>query len=111
MNKCPHCGEEVSLSLVEGLKLTNGLAFNCNECGTSLILDYWHSKIQLFRLVFVLGVFGIMFWLPKTGLSNLTIIVLAVVYALLGWLILLKIRRIRYADNRLHEQEKQKKSA
>ena len=100
--KCPKCGEEITLSYMESWR-----PFNCKKCGTSLIVDMWHPKVHLFRFLFTFGVLLLIFGLPKLGVTNLVLFAVVAVYILVGWAVLIKVRRIRYADNRLHEKEKQ----
>jgi len=108
-NKCPKCGKKVSLSYIERLKpfITKGYAFKCNSCETSLIIDFWHPKVNLFRVLFVIGVVLIIIGLPRLGATNLLTYAVAAIYVLVSWVILNSVRKIRYADNRLYEQEKQ----
>jgi len=89
-NKCPKCNEEIALSYMERFKpfFTKGYAFKCNSCGTSLIIDYWHPKIHLFRFLFVIGVIVIILGLPRTGVTNLVTYSILSVYVLVSWVVL-----------------------
>jgi hypothetical protein len=104
----------LSVPLLEGVRapvLSRSLAFDCPHCQAHLIIDYWNWKTNIFRLLFVLGIVVLVFGLPRLGSSFGMLAGVIAIYVVAGWLVLVRLRKVIYADNRLNEKIKQQKQA
>lgn len=106
---CPGCGAPIPLSQIERWQpfISKTYAFECAKCRVALLIDYSEGKVNLFRALFVVGAIAIIVGVPKLGAPLLITISVVAVYVVLGWIVLRKIRRIRFADTRIHEQQRQ----
>ena len=111
---CPKCGGVLSAPFLEGARapiLSRSLAFDCPHCQARLIIDYWSGKTNIFRVLFVLGAVALVFGLPRLGISVGILVAVIGAYVVVGWLVLVRLRRVIFADNRLNEEIKQQKQA
>lgn len=104
----------MSVPFLEGVRapvFSRSLAFDCPHCQARLIIDYWSGKTNIFRGLFVLGAAALVFGLPRLGAGVAILIGVIGVYVVVGWLVLIRLRKVIYADNRLNETSKQQKQA
>ena len=104
--QCPRCNRKLSVSFVEGIRapaVSRTLAFSCPKCGAHLIVDYWDVKANVFRVLFVLGAIVLAIATSWLNLSTAVFVPLFLAYIVLGWLVLLQLRRVVYADDRRNE--------
>jgi hypothetical protein len=107
--QCPRCNRKLSVSFVEGLRapaVARSLAFSCPSCSARLIIDYWDVKANVFRVLFVLGAIVLAIGTSWLNLGTAVFVPLFLAYIVLGWLVLLQLRRVVYADNRRNEEIK-----
>jgi DNA-directed RNA polymerase subunit RPC12/RpoP len=107
--QCPHCNSRLPVSFVEGIRapaVSRTLAFSCPNCGSRLIVDYWDVKANVFRVLFVLGAIVLAIAASWLNLGTAVLVPLFLAYIVVGWLVLLQLRRIVYADSRRNEEVK-----
>jgi hypothetical protein len=77
------------------------LAFGCPGCGARLIIDYWDGKTNLFRVLFWLGAVALVWalWTLRPGAFASGAFLTG--YVALGWVVLLRLRRVIFADGGL----------
>lgn len=94
--RCPKCGNTISLAEVEGWTplVRKGYAFDCSNCGSKLVVNYWSGKTNLFRLLFIVGAVVIILGLTNLGLSMWVTYSIAAGYVVGGWIVLRRIREI-----------------
>ena len=111
-NYCPKCGCEVHLPFVERWKpiFSKSYAFDCPHCKVGLLIDYWDVKTNIFRILFVLGAGALLLLLPRASFGIEVVAGAVGGYVVVGWFVLMKFRKVIYADNRLNEQAKQKQA-
>jgi hypothetical protein len=63
-------------------------------------------KANVFRLFFVLGAIVLAIGTSWLNLGTAVFVPLFLAYIVLGWLVLLQLRRVVYADNRRNEEIK-----
>lgn len=111
---CPRCGGVLSDLIIEGVRkpiLSLSETFECPHCQAQLIIDYSNVKTFVFNVFFVIGAVALIIGFPGFSLGAVALVGVLVVYVAVGWLVLLRIRKVIYADNRLNEAIKQKKQA
>jgi hypothetical protein len=107
--QCPHCNSSLPVSFVEGIRapaLSRTLAFSCPNCGSRLIVDYWDVRTNVFRVLFVLGAIVLAIAASWLNVGTAVLVPFFLAYIVLGWLVLLQLRRIVYADIRRNEETK-----
>lgn len=111
---CPKCSGVLSVPFLEGARapiLSRNLAFDCPHCQARLIIDYWSVKTNIFRVLIVLGAVALVFGLPQLGISVGILAGVIGAYVVVSWLVLVRLRKVIFADNRLNEEIKQQKQA
>jgi hypothetical protein len=83
------------------------MAFDCPNCPARLVIDYWDAKANIFRVLFVLGAIALAIATSWLGLGSSAFVPAFTAYILLGWLVLLQLRKVVYADNRHNEALRQ----
>jgi hypothetical protein len=79
------------------------MAFDCPHCHARLVIDYWDVKANVFRVLFVLGAIALAVATSWLGLGMGIFAPLFAAYIVLGWIVLLYLRRVVHADNRDNE--------
>jgi hypothetical protein len=87
------------------------MAFDCPYCHARLVIDYWDAKANVFRVLFVLGAIALAIAASWLGLGMGTFVPVFTAYIVLGWIVLLHLRRVVYADNRDNEALRQRRQA
>jgi hypothetical protein len=87
------------------------MAFDCPNCQARLVIDYWDAKANVFRVLFVLGAIALAIAASWLGLGTITFVPVFTAYIVLGWLVLLQLRKVVYADNRYNEALRQGRQA
>ena len=91
--------------------MSRSMAFDCPGCNARLVIDYWDVKANVFRVLFVLGGIALAIAASWLGVGIGTLVPVFTAYIVLGWLVLLQLRRVVYADNRYNEAHKQGRQA
>jgi predicted RNA-binding Zn-ribbon protein involved in translation (DUF1610 family) len=106
--RCLRCSSWLPVRVLEGVRapvLSRSLAFDCPNCGARLIIDYWDRNANVFRVLFVFGAIALAIGSSWLGFGMGTVAIVFAAYIVLGWLALLQLRKVVYADSR-HAQVK-----
>jgi hypothetical protein len=71
------------------------------------VIDYWDVSANVFRVLFVLGAIALAIAASWLGVGTGTLVPVFAAYIVLGWLVLLQLRKVVYADNRHNEALRQ----
>jgi hypothetical protein len=112
--RCPRCNARVPVRLLEGIRtpaLSRSMAFDCPHCQARLVINYWDVKAYVFRVLFVLGAIALAIAVSWLGVGIGTFVPVFAAYVVLGWVVLLQLRKVVYADNRYNEALRQGRQA
>ena len=111
---CPRCNTGLPVRWLEGIRtpvVSRSVAFECPTCHARLVIDYWDVKANVFRALFVIGAIVLAIAVSWLGFGIGTFMPIFAVYIVLGWLVLLQLRKVVYADNRSNEKLRQGRQA
>lgn len=112
--RCPRCNAKLPVRWVEGIRapvVSRSIAFDCPSCNARLVIDYWDLKANVFRALFVVAAVALAIAASWLGVGIGTLVAVFAVYIVLGWLVLLQLRTVVYADNRSNEALRQGRQA